>query len=51
MSKPKKENKKQTTQTQAKPAKLTGLTIRSALKAGLALAGCSSGGCHRPSVA
>lgn len=47
MSKPKKENKKQITQTQAKPAKLTGLTIRSALKAGLA--GCPP--CHKPSIA
>jgi hypothetical protein len=32
-----------------KPAKLTGLTVRSALKGGLAVAGCTP--CHKPPTA
>lgn len=34
------------TQSNAKPAKLTGLTVRSALKGGVAQAGCTP--CHVP---
>jgi hypothetical protein len=45
------DSKKQTqevTQSNTKPAKLTGLTVRSALKGGLATPGCNP--CHRPSA-